>query len=85
MGPDQTYKLSHCKGDHKTKRQPRNGKKYLQMTQPIREQFPKYTNSSYFSVSKKPTSWKMGRRYKYTFLQRHTDVQQAHEKNAQNW
>ena len=26
MGPDQTYKLSHCKGDHKQKDNPGMGK-----------------------------------------------------------
>jgi len=45
MGPIQTYKLLHSKGDHK--KDLRDGRKYLQMMQPTRASFPTDTSSSY--------------------------------------
>ena len=32
MGPNQTYKFWHSKGNHKQKDNPQNGRKYLQTT-----------------------------------------------------
>ena len=85
---DQIKLKSFCTGKEtikKMKRQPTEWGKYLQAMQPARDQFPKYINSSYRSISNKQTNkqpnQKMGRRSKQTFLQRrHTDCQQAHEK-----
>ena len=41
MGPNQTYKLLHSKGNYKNKQTQQNGGKYLQMMGLIRAQFPK--------------------------------------------
>ena len=66
------------------KRQPTDWEKIFSDTNDVTNKalFPKYTSSSYNSISKKPvTQSKMGRRPKQTFLQsRHADDQQAHEK-----
>ena len=54
MGPNQTYQLVHNKGKHKQNEKhlwiERN---YLQVMQRIRTWFPKQTNSSYDSISKR--------------------------------
>ena len=39
---------------NKTRRQPMEGRKYLQMMQLTRDEFPNYVNSSYNPISKKP-------------------------------
>ena len=62
----------HSQENHKQNE--KNGKKYLQMTQSTRDQFPKYTNSSLTLTAKKTQlNSKMGRRPIQTFLQRHID------------
>ena len=55
MGPNQTYKLLHSKGNSKTKQKEilQTGRKYLQMMQPTRAQFPKYANSSCSAITDK--------------------------------
>ena len=56
MGPNQTYKLLHSKGNHKKqtnkqmKRQLMEWEKHLQKMQPTRAQSPKYTNNSHNST-----------------------------------
>ena len=80
MRPNQAYKPLHSKGNHK---QLMDWEKYLQMMWPIRAEYPKYTKSSYSSMSKDPKqlNQKMSRKPIETFLQRiQTDGQQAHEK-----
>ena len=79
MGPNQTYKLLHSKETiNKTKRQPTEWEEIL--TNDVTNKgliFKIYKQR--IQLNKRPNP-KMGRRPKYTFLQRrHTDGQQAHE------
>ena len=57
---------------------------YMQMMLPLKDLFPKYTNSSYSLISKqtnKRPNQKLGRRSKQILLQRRqTDGQQSPEK-----
>ena len=65
---------------NKMKKQPIEGKKILAKRW-TRAKSPKYTNSSFSSITNKKYNQKMGRRSKQTFLQRrHADRQQTHEK-----
>ena len=66
-------KLGFCSQENH-KQNEKNGRKYLQMTQSTRDQFPKYTNSSLNLTAKKSQlNPNMGRRPIQTFLQRHID------------
>ena len=74
--------LTFCTAEetiNKMKDNLQNGRKYLEMMQLTRMQFPKYTNDSYSSISKNSIK-KIGRRSKETFLQRrHMGGQQTYE------
>ena len=66
MGPNQTYKPLHSKGNHKP-----NEKTAHRIRENICKwcvqrglKFPKYTNSSSTLTTKKQSNWKMGRRPK---------------------
>ena len=85
MGPNQLKSFCTAKETtnktNKQKKQPRSGRKYLQMMKLTRASFPKHTGSPCNSTTKKQSNQKMGRRPKQTFPQgRHPDDQQAHEK-----
>ena len=61
--------ISFCTANNKTKQKDilQTGRKYLQMMQPTRAQFPKYANSSCSSITERQTTQpnqKMGRRTK---------------------
>ena len=81
MGPNQTDKLLHSKGNQKDNLQ--NGRKWFQAMQQTRASSLKYTNNIYNLTAKKPTTQckKMGKKPEQIFLQRrYTDDQEAHEK-----
>ena len=87
MGPNQSYKFLHNKGNHKQneKATQRMGEN-LQRKQPTRDSCPKYTNSSCSFMLKNNPIKKAGRRVKYIFLQRRrTEGQKAHEKMLTNY
>ena len=56
MGPNQIYKILHNKGNHKQNENLPIGRKYLQMMWPTKAWFPKCTNNSYNSITKKQTT-----------------------------
>ena len=84
MGPNQTYKLLHSKGNHKqnkktTHRMGENTWKQCDR-QGTNLQNIQTVHATQYQKTKQPNQ-KMGRRSKYIFLQRrHTDGQKAHEK-----
>ena len=80
MGLNQTYKLLHSKGNHKTDNI-RTRRKYLQMMQPTGLNFQN-TQPVHLTLTKRQmTQSKMGRRPKQMFLQgRCRDSQETHEK-----
>ena len=85
MGPNETSKLLHSKGNHKQdkKKQPSEWEKIFANESTDKGLISKYINSSCSSIFflKKQPNPKMGRRPKQTFLQRrHTDSHEAHEK-----
>ena len=56
------------------KRQPSEWEKIIANETRTKDYFPKYTNSSFNSISEKQPNQKVGKRPKETFLQiRHTD------------
>ena len=84
MGPNQTYKFLHSKGNHK-----QNEKTTYEMGENICKQCNQQglnfqniqTAHAIQYLKNKQPNQKMGRRPKQPFLQkRHTDGQQAHEK-----
>ena len=83
MGPNQTYKLLHSKGNHKqnentTLRMGENICKRIN-GQRINLQNIQTAHAAQYQENKRPNH-KMGRRPKQTFLQRrHIDGQEAHE------
>ena len=56
MGPNQTYKLLHSKGNHTMKRQPTDWEKIFANDATDKGLISKYTNSSYNSITKKQTN-----------------------------
>ena len=84
MGPNETEKLLHSKGNHKQdeKTTLRMGENICKRSngQRINLQNIQIAHAAQYQKYKQPNP-KMGRRPKQTFLQRrHTDGQEAHEK-----
>ena len=83
MGPNETSKLLHSKGNHKEDQKTtlRMGENICKWSYWQRINFQNLQAAHAAQYQKKQPNPKMGRRPKQTFLQRrHTDGQQAHEK-----